>query len=94
LTPYARICGVERGAADPVPVHPDELIIPDAHQRKRLVQFAAVAVLHAQLIRPDAYDYLKALSQQLATHDSVIGAVIEGRHLKTRVLSMRRGMRA
>lgn len=96
LDTYARICGVARGVADPVPVQPAELIITDAHQRKRLVQLAAVAVLHAQPMRPDSYVYLKALARQLDTHDSVIdaiGAVIDGRPLKARFLTMRRGMR-
>ena len=93
---YARICHLERDAADPLPVEPGEVILADAHQRKRLVQLAAAAVLHAQPIRPGAHAFLKALSRQLATHDSVIDvidAVIRGRHLKARFLSMRRGMR-
>jgi hypothetical protein len=66
------------------------------HQRKRLVQLAAVAVLHTQPIRPSALTFLKDLSQRLAAHDSVIdviAAVTQGRHLKARLLSMRRGLR-
>jgi hypothetical protein len=96
LDTYARICRFERDAADPLPVDAGEVTFTDAHQRKRLVQLAAVAVLHAQPMRPDAYAYLQALSRQLATHDSVIdviGAVMQGRHAKARFLSMRRGMR-
>ena len=96
LDTYARICGFERAAADPLPVPPGEVNIADAHQRKRLLQLAAVAVLHAQPIRPDAYAFLQALARQLGTHDSVIdviGAVLRGRHGKARFLSMRRGLR-
>ncbi len=69
---------------------------PDVHQRKRLLQLAAVAVLHAQPMRADSIDFLHALSRQLAVHDSVldaIDAVYAGRHFKARLLSMRRGMR-
>jgi hypothetical protein len=96
LDTYARICGFERDATDPLPLQAGDVSIGDAHQRKRLVQLAAVAVLHTQPIRPDAYAFLQSLSRQLATHDSVIdviGAVIRGRLAKARFLSMRRGMR-
>ena len=96
LDTYARICRFEPAASDPLPMDPDEVTLADAHQRKRLVQLAAVAVLHTQPIRPSAYAFLQALARQLATHDSVIdviGAVIRGRHLKARLLSMRRGLR-
>jgi hypothetical protein len=97
LDTYARICRFEREAADPLPIEPGEVTaITDAHQRKRLVQLAAVAVLHTQPIRPSAHAFLQALSRQLATRDSVIdviAAVMQGRHLKARLLSMRRGMR-
>jgi hypothetical protein len=96
LDTYARICGFQRGHDDPQPIGAGEVTIADAHQRKRLVQLAAVAVLHAQPMRPSALAFLRALSRQLATHDSVIDvidAVIKGRHLKARLLSMRRGMR-
>jgi hypothetical protein len=96
LDTYAHICRFERGATDPLPVEPSEVTITDAHQRKRLVQLAAVAVLHTHPIRPSAHAFLSALSRRLATHDSVIdviAAVMRGRHRKARFLSMRRGMR-
>jgi hypothetical protein len=96
LDTYARICGVERGRDDPLPIGAEEVSIDAAHQRKRLVQLSAVAVLHAQPVRPSALHFLRMLARQLATHDSVIdviGAVAKGRHLKARLLSMRRGMR-
>jgi hypothetical protein len=97
LDTYARIVGFERGAAaDPLPVLPDEVTVADPHQRKRLVQLCAVAVLHAQPVRADSFDFLRSLARRLATHDSVIdviAAVMQGRPLKARLLSMRRGMR-
>jgi hypothetical protein len=96
LDTYARICGIRRDNADPLPVAPSEITIAGAHQRKRLVQLAAVAVLHAHPIRPSSCAFLKALARSLATHDSVIDvidAVFRGRHVKARVLSMRRGLR-
>jgi hypothetical protein len=97
LDTYARICGTERDAADPQPLAADAVAIgADAHQRKRLLQLAAVAVLHAQPMRADSIDFLRALSRQLGVHDSVldvIDAVHAGRHFKARALSMRRGMR-
>jgi hypothetical protein len=96
LATYARICRFEHDGRDPLPVSPAEVTIEGAHQRKRLVQLAAVAVLHTQPIRPSALHFLRSLSQHLTAHDSVIeviAAVMQGRHLKARILSMRRGMR-
>jgi hypothetical protein len=96
LDTYARICGFAHDGRDPQPVLPDNVTIDGAHQRKRLVQLAAVAVLHAQPMRADSFDFLKALSRHLATHDSVIdviAAVMQCRHRRARFLSMRRGMR-
>jgi hypothetical protein len=97
LDTYARICRHERGAADPLPLAPDAVQHDaDAHQRKRLLQLAAVAVLHAQPVRADSIAFLHALSRRLAVRDSVldvIDAVHAGRHFKARALTMRRGMR-
>jgi hypothetical protein len=77
-------------------VRADEVTIDGAHQRKRLVQLSALAVLHARPIRVGSLQFLKALARHLATHDpviEVIDAVLHGRKLKARMLSMRRGMR-
>ncbi len=97
LDTYARICTFNPVYEDPAPLAADEVQIGgDAHQRKRLLQLAAVAVLHAQPMRADSIDFLHALSRQLAVHDSVIDAidaVYARRHFKARLLSMRRGMR-
>jgi hypothetical protein len=97
LDTYARITGFERDAADPLPLRPHEVLsIGSAHPRKRLVQLSALAVLHGLPLRAESLQFLKTLSQHLATHDpviDVIDAVHHGRTLKARMLSMRRGMR-
>jgi hypothetical protein len=96
LDTYARICRFDRGTADPLPIDPDEVAIADLHQRKRLVQLSAMAVMHALPMRPSAFDFLKALSVQLDTHDPVIdaiAAVLQGHPLKARIITMRRGFR-
>jgi hypothetical protein len=97
LDTYARICGTERGAADPQPLAPAAVAIGhDAHQRKRLLQLSAIAVLHAHPVRAGSIAFLQALSRQLGVHDSVldvIAALHAGRTLRARLLSTRRGMR-
>lgn len=96
LDTYARICGFERGTADPLPVHHDQITMDDAHQRKRLVQLSALAAMHALPMRADSFAFLKALARRLDTHDPVIdaiGAAMKGRKLKARILTMRRGLR-
>jgi hypothetical protein len=60
------------------------------------VQLSALAVLLARPVRADSFEFLKTLSHRLGAHDpviDVIDAVMKGRTLKARVLSMRRGMR-
>ncbi len=96
LDTYARIAGFEHGSADPPPLSADEVTIDGAHRRKRLVQLSALAVLHARPVRAESLQFLKALARHLHTHDpviEVIDAVLHGRTLKARMLSMRRGMR-
>lgn len=96
LDTYARIAGFAHGGTDPEPLHPDRLTIADAHQRKRLVQLSALAVMHAVPMRADSFDFLEALARRLDTHDPVIDAidaVLKGRKLGARVLTMRRGLR-
>ncbi len=95
---YARIAHFERPQRDPLPLHPDEAAqaIEGAHQRKRLVQLSALAVLLARPIRADSLAFLQMLADTLGAHDPVIeaiDAVLNGRTLKARFLSMRRGMR-
>jgi hypothetical protein len=96
LDTYARICGFERGSGDPLPIDPAAVGIAGAHQRKRLVQLGAMAVMHALPMRADSFGFLKALARHLDTHDTAIdaiAAVLEGHKRKARIITMRRGMR-
>jgi hypothetical protein len=96
LDTYALICGRDRLRADPLPIDPREVAIEGAHARKRLVQLSALAVLLSRPVRPASLAFLKALAASLATHDAVIDvieALARGRHLKVRLLAMRRVMR-
>jgi len=97
LETYARITGYALPAADPRTIHPAEVEIQGAHQRKRLVQLAAVAALLTHPVRPASIRFVEALAAQLATDDPVIGvlhALAQKKFFKVRVLAMRRAMRA
>ena len=48
LATYAHLCGFAHDGRDPQPVQPTEVTIEGAHQRKRLVQLAAL--LRARLL--------------------------------------------
>src|SRR5690242_2362517 len=93
---YARIAGWPRGGAVPTALHPDDVTIVDARSRKRLLQLSALAVMHAYPMRRDSFDFLKALARRLYLRDSVIDAidaVLKGRRLQARIVTMRRGFR-
>lgn len=82
--------------ADPAPIAVEDVHISTWHRRKRLVQLAAMAVMLHRPVRPEAVDFLRALSRQLVTHDPVIDvieALRKGQRLKVRLLTMRRVMR-
>jgi hypothetical protein len=96
LDTYARITSCDLSRPDPLPIDARHVSIEGAHQRKRLIQLSAIAVLLGRPIKTDSLAFLKDLSRQLATHDpviDVIGALIKGERLKVRLLSMRRVMR-
>jgi hypothetical protein len=96
LDTYARIAGSAPLRADPQPIAADAVVIVGAHPRKRLVQLAALAVLLGRPVRAESFAYLRALALHLGTHDpviEVIDALMRGRHLRVRLLAMRRGMR-
>lgn len=96
LQTYATITGYRLAAGDPLPVEPDAVLVAGEHPRKRLVQLAALAVLLHRPVRAQSLAFLKALARKLATHDpvlDVIEALHKGRHLKVRLLTMRRVMR-
>jgi hypothetical protein len=84
-------------AQDPKVIDPRAVRIEGAHQRKRLIQLTAIAVLLSNPVKPDSVRFLQALSQHLATRDSVIDvieALQQGRRIKVRMLAMRRAFRA
>jgi hypothetical protein len=96
LDTYARIVNIDPPASDPPPVHARDVIVAGAHPRKRLIQLAAIAVLLSRPVRPSSLEFLKDLARHLGTRDSttdVIGALIEAKHFRVRLLAMRRGMR-
>jgi hypothetical protein len=96
LETYAHIAGAVPASADPHPIAPTAVQIEGAHQRKRLVQLAALAVLLGRPVKPEALGFLKALARHVRTHDpviDVIDALIKGQRLKIRMLAMRRMMR-
>lgn len=97
LETYARIAGTAPPSIDPAPLPADDVAVDGPHQRKRLLQLAALAVLLARPVKPEALAYLKALGAQLQVHDpviEVIDALRRGRHLRVRMLVLGRAMRA
>lgn len=97
LATYARITGYPLTDPVPRPIDASEVRIAGAHQRKRLIQLVAIAVLFGRPLKPGSVGFLKELSHQLATHDGVIDvidAVQQGRHVRVRMLAMRRALRA
>jgi hypothetical protein len=97
LQTYARICGYALGASMPQTIAASDVHIEGAHQRKRLIQLSAMAVLLHRPVRPAAVVFLKDLARQLATTDrviDVIDALSQGRYVKVRLLAMRRAFRA
>jgi hypothetical protein len=96
LETYGRIVGWGQPAFDPGPVSPWDVHISTPHRRKRLLQLAAIAALLNHPVRAGSVDFLKALAQQLATHDSVVDvieALHQGRTLKVKLLARRRAFR-
>ena len=72
LATCARITGFDLSHDDPTPVNAQAVQIEGAHQRKRLIRLAALAVLLNRPIRGDALLYVQDLSCHLETHDPVI----------------------
>jgi hypothetical protein len=96
LSTYARITGYALPAHDPLRILVQDVHIEGAHQRKRLLQLSAMAALLSNPVKSEAVDFLKALSRQLVVKDSVVQvveAVRQGKHVKARLISMRRAMR-
>jgi hypothetical protein len=96
LETYAKITGYTLTPGDPPVIDADDVWIADAHQRKRLIQLSALAVLLSSPVRPAAITHLKRVATHLATHDpviDVIDALAQRRHVKVRMLASRRAFR-
>jgi hypothetical protein len=96
LETYAKIVGEKAPVEDPDPIDAEAVFVEGAHQRKRLVQLAALAVLLNAPVHATSVAFLKALSQSLKAHDPVLGvieALHRGRSRTVRMLTMRRGFR-
>src|SRR5689334_8332497 len=97
LETYARITGHRLSSSDPKVIDARAVQIDGAHQRKRLVQLAAIAVLSSHPVKPGSVAFLRDLSRHLATRDfvvDVIEALARGQRVKVRMLAMRRAFRA
>ena len=96
LQTYATIASYALGPDDPQPIDVTDVWIGDAHERKRLIQLAALAVLLGRPLRLPSVWYLRTLSRKLLIHDPVIDvieALAEGRYVKVRMLAARRAFR-
>ncbi|HYY52649.1 MAG TPA: hypothetical protein VE755_07245 [Myxococcales bacterium] len=96
LETYSRITGYSLAAQDPLPIRPEEACVDGAHRRKRLVQLAAIAALFTSPVRPASMAFVRDLATSLTAFDPVIPvleALADGRRLKARLLTTRRGMR-
>lgn len=97
LETYATITGYALPPAGPRTIHPSEIEIDGARQRKRLVQLAAVAALLGHPVKRASIRFVEDVARQLVTHDPVIAvlhALAQNKLLKVRVLAMRRALRA
>jgi hypothetical protein len=97
LETYASITGHVLPALDPMTINASIVNIEGAHQRKRLVQLAAIAALLSAPIKPESVAFLKELAARFATHDPVIGvleALEKKQFVRVRPLAMRRAFRA
>ena len=96
LDTYAKITRY-RLQGDPLPLSPYAVDIADPHQRKRLVQLAALAALLGSPVRAGSIEVLEALSDHLQTWDPVIGvlrALHKKQFLKVKLLARRRAFGA
>jgi hypothetical protein len=90
LATYAGITGYSLSKADPIPLIATEVQLSGAHHRKRLIQLAAIAALYNNPVTPGSARFLRELSWQLKTRDSVVGvvhAVEKGRRLWASLLA-------
>lgn len=94
---YAEIAGVPVPSTDPGPIAAQEVKIASAHARKRLIQLAGMAALLNRPVTAASAQFLRALSEGLATRDPVVRVVeclAQGRTMRARLITVRRSFRA
>ena len=95
LQTYAKITDFALPAQDPPVVRPQDVRIAGAHQRKRLIQLAAIAALLSNPVKKESVSFIRELAQELATSEPVLAvleALVKGQRLKARLLTARRGL--
>jgi hypothetical protein len=95
LEAYAEITGYSLPAATPAPIAPRDVHIEGAHQRKRLVQLAAMAVMLHRPVRVASVAFVRDLAAHLDVAEPVLpvlSALLKGRKRTARLLTTRRGM--
>ena len=75
LATYARITGYRLPKTDPIALIAPEVQLSGVHQRKRLIQLAAIAALYNNPVTPGSAQFLRELCWHLKTRDSVVGVV-------------------
>ena len=97
LEAYARIANAPLPEHDVPCISPFFVNIPGRHQRKRLLQLAALAALLARPVRVSSIAFLDGLSFRLGLHDPAIdvaAALSQGRPQRARLLTLRRLFRS
>ena len=90
LAACARLTGYALPKSDPIALIAAEVHLAGEHQRKRLVQLAALAALLNNPVTDGSARFLRELSWQLDTPDPVVGvveAVEKGQRFRARVLA-------
>jgi hypothetical protein len=90
LATYARITGYRLPKTDPIALIAPEVQLSGAHQRKRLIQLAAIAALYNDPVTPGSAQFLRELCWHLDTREpavAVVDAVEKGRRFKARMLA-------
>jgi hypothetical protein len=96
LDTYARINGLALAGADPLPIRAEDLQIEGAHQRKRLIQLAAMAALLTSPVDSGAVRFIRDVSRHLGAYDPVLvlSALDKRQFLTVKLLARRRAFKA
>jgi ubiquinone biosynthesis protein Coq4 len=97
LDTYAAITGYALPAGGPRPTRAGDVRMEGAHERKRLVQLAAVAAMLSNPVRAASVDFVAALDRALGVGEPVVPvlrALSRGARGRARLLTARRGLTA